>query len=201
MSTTPQLTPSAARDQHVFRTLLSCFARPGTIGRIPHDQSMGSLSGQSVASSVGRCLLDHEVSFAILGLDHSFAEHLLRVTAARSTDLSEAEYVFTSPDQMIPALNDANVGTDEYPDQSATLIVLCDGFGADGSALTLSGPGIQGERSLSVQGVDPEAFDVLSDINADYPLGIDLILTSHDGSVACMPRTTSAEIAWKRDVD
>lgn len=201
MSITPQLSSAAARDQHVFRALISCFARPGTIGRIPHDKSFGSNSSASVASSVGRCLLDHEVSFAFAGMDHALAEHLLRVTAARSTDLSEAEYIFAAPEQMISALDVANIGTDEYPDQSATMIVLCDGLGTNGTLLSLSGPGIPDVRDLNVQGVVPEAFDVLSDINADYPLGVDLILVSSDGSVACIPRTTRAEIQWKRDVD
>jgi alpha-D-ribose 1-methylphosphonate 5-triphosphate synthase subunit PhnH len=74
------------------------------------------------------------------------------------------------------------VGTPDYPDRSATLIVDGSGFGTTGAILT--GPGIKEHASFPLPEI--RAFQAN---RALYPLGLDFIFTSGD-RVAALPRTT-----------
>jgi alpha-D-ribose 1-methylphosphonate 5-triphosphate synthase subunit PhnH len=74
------------------------------------------------------------------------------------------------------------LGTAEYPDRSATLIVECESLEAAGARLT--GPGIRGEARLDLP--ETEAFFA----NARrFPLGLDFYFTAGD-RVAALPRST-----------
>ena len=73
------------------------------------------------------------------------------------------------------------VGTPEYPDRSATLIVESAELG-DGA--TLRGPGIQDTHSLNLPEI--EAFQANQ---ALFPLGLDFIFTCGD-QLAALPRST-----------
>lgn len=74
------------------------------------------------------------------------------------------------------------IGTPEYPDRSATLIVECDTLDQTGSRLT--GPGIKDSAMLSLP--DPEA---LARNHAMFPLGLDIYFTCGN-RVAALPRST-----------
>lgn len=188
MSITPTLTPSAERDQRTFRTVVDCMAKPGKVGRISTESSSGSDSGAAV--TLCRCLLDHEVSVAVVGFDPSLSEYILRVTGSRVADLFEADFIVASEFEALAAVEHAKIGSDEFPDASATIILACDRIGAGPVQLELSGPGVPSVRSLSLDGLDPELLESILDRNADYPLGIDVILVSAAGDIACLPRTT-----------
>ena len=74
------------------------------------------------------------------------------------------------------------IGTSEYPDRSATLIVERSELSVKGA--TLTGPGIKGQTTLSVPDVD--AFQTNRKL---FPLGLDFILTS-GARLAALPRST-----------
>jgi len=74
------------------------------------------------------------------------------------------------------------IGTSEYPDRSATLIVECAKLAASGAIL--KGPGIKSETALSLP--DIAAFQSNSTL---FPLGLDFILTCGN-QLAALPRTT-----------
>ncbi|TDG00562.1 phosphonate C-P lyase system protein PhnH [Paenibacillus piri] len=61
--------------------------------------------------------------------------------------------------------------------------------GADGVWL-LQGPGIRGSRRLTIGGMSQVWFDERAKANAEYPMGIDMILFTADGQLAALPRTT-----------
>lgn len=73
------------------------------------------------------------------------------------------------------------IGTPEYPDRSATLIV---DDASDWAEVTLAGPGIR-ERAIAAL-PDPEAFRTN---HARFPLGWDAILTRGNQAIA-IPRST-----------
>jgi alpha-D-ribose 1-methylphosphonate 5-triphosphate synthase subunit PhnH len=79
------------------------------------------------------------------------------------------------------------LGTPEYPDRSATLIVDLPALSATGARLT--GPGIRDTAALSLP--DPAAFAANG---AGFPLGLDFILCAGD-RLAGLPRTTRVETA------
>ena len=79
-------------------------------------------------------------------------------------------------------LNAFPIGTPEYPDRSATLIVETKRLENDGARL--SGPGIRESASLSLP--EGEAF---VQNNALFPLGLDFYFTCGE-RVAALPRST-----------
>lgn len=75
-----------------------------------------------------------------------------------------------------------SIGTSEYPDRSATLIVEMPELSAEGS--TLRGPGIRESATLGL----PDAA-VFAANRALFPLGLDFFLTCGD-RLAGVPRST-----------
>lgn len=82
------------------------------------------------------------------------------------------------------------IGTDQYPDRSATLIVECAALEANGHRLV--GPGIKGEARLRLPEVAAFERNALL-----FPLGLDFYFTAQD-RVAALPRTTRVEDALAR---
>ena len=74
------------------------------------------------------------------------------------------------------------IGTPEYPDRSATLVVECEMLEASGTVL--SGPGIATTSALSLP--EPEVFRAN---NQRFPLGLDFYFTCGD-RIAGLPRST-----------
>jgi alpha-D-ribose 1-methylphosphonate 5-triphosphate synthase subunit PhnH len=62
--------------------------------------------------------------------------------------------------------------------------------GAEGSFWTLTGPGIQDACTLSVQGLSKAWIVERAKLNAEYPLGIDMVLFTESGQLTALPRTT-----------
>ena len=96
---------------------------------------------------------------------------------------------------VVPPLDSLALGTDIYPDQSATCVV--DVLRATATttdspvAWHLRGPGIQNVAALHVDGL-PDDFEVQWAANqAVFPRGVDLLLATLDHIVG-LPRTTQA---------
>ncbi|HEV2612954.1 MAG TPA: phosphonate C-P lyase system protein PhnH [Noviherbaspirillum sp.] len=82
-------------------------------------------------------------------------------------------------------------GTMEYPDRSCTLIIQLPSLDG-GPPRTLSGPGIENTRTLSVDGL-PDDFDLQwRENNAAFPLGVDVIFCCGDEIIG-LPRTTRVQ--------
>jgi alpha-D-ribose 1-methylphosphonate 5-triphosphate synthase subunit PhnH len=79
-------------------------------------------------------------------------------------------------------LGDFAIGTSEYPDRSATLIV--DNWALANHGATLTGPGIETTAHLSLP--DLAAFQANRRL---FPLGLDFLFTDGD-RLAGLPRTT-----------
>jgi len=84
------------------------------------------------------------------------------------------------------------LGTLESPEQGATVIVCVESLG-EGARLDLAGPGIEGETTLHVAGMDPAWWIQRSRWNASFPMGVDLILVAGRRLVA-LPRTTRIQV-------
>jgi alpha-D-ribose 1-methylphosphonate 5-triphosphate synthase subunit PhnH len=86
-------------------------------------------------------------------------------------------------------LEDFNPGTEDFPDQSATLIIEVTAL-AEGGPVTLSGPGIPGHRHVTVQGLAPDFAEQWAANHARFPCGVDVIVTC-GASLMGLPRTVS----------
>ena len=181
-------TDPVGQSQSCFRAVLNALARPGMPQTIAGLQSAPTALGPEQAA-VLLTLADFEtpVWFAP-GLDtdevRAFASFHTGAPIVRRTD--DATFLFLGPDDPLPDLGTLNIGVDEYPDRSSTLVLRAASFG---TGQTLAGPGIDGTVSFEADGLG-EAFWVLVRDNAAlYPLGVDFLLTA-PGRVAGLPRTT-----------
>jgi len=110
-------------------------------------------------------------------------------TGARfTTDLGKAQFAFVAKGDVMPDLSHCNLGTQDYPDRSTTLVVEVESlFG--GTNLDLRGPGIRDIATIAPRGL-PETFVCQwSENRALFPRGIDLVLVS-SGQVIGLPRST-----------
>jgi alpha-D-ribose 1-methylphosphonate 5-triphosphate synthase subunit PhnH len=171
----------ALDSQAVFRQVLSAISKPGEI----HVSNTGIESPEGLhpaAAAVLLALLDQDTR---LWLSPAFGAgvagaYLRFHTGCILTDNPlAADFVLARPDEL-PKLSELSLGSEEYPERSATVVVQVDDLSNDGG-WHLSGPGIDGHAVLQVAGLE-----------ASFPRGIDLIFTSAD-RLAAMPRTTRAE--------
>lgn len=178
----------AAQSSRAFRVILDAMARPGTIGRAegaappaPVSPAMG-LVALTLCDGGTPCRL----SPALAASD--FPDWLrFHCGAPVTDDPAEAAFAFGTPADLLPA-DQWPMGTPEYPDRGATLVLEIPGF--TGAEARLFGPGIKHAATLPLG-------DALADIAAlrafnSYPLGLDLILCAGD-RLAALPRTTRLE--------
>jgi alpha-D-ribose 1-methylphosphonate 5-triphosphate synthase subunit PhnH len=105
-----------------------------------------------------------------------------------TNDPAEADFALITRTGALPDPAGFRQGTDIYPDRSTTMLLPVEAFGR-GTQLTLSGPGIDGQRTLALSGL-PTTLPALWPANrALFPRGVDVILAGPDAVVG-LPRTT-----------
>jgi alpha-D-ribose 1-methylphosphonate 5-triphosphate synthase subunit PhnH len=102
-----------------------------------------------------------------------------------------AAFAVVADGEDLPALDDFDLGTDEFPDRSTTVIVQVRSV-RPGHGRRLTGPGIDGESRIEVQGVSEWLWSMLRENNASFPRGVDVLLTA-DSRVVALPRSTRVE--------
>ena len=179
-----------------YRLLLDSMARPGKINVMPQLELTTPRGIHAAGALVGFALLNSDVSFYVDGpAAEDVSLYLLVNSSAKPAEIEEADFVFLHGTAATDNLYRLKTGSLPYPENSATVIVAVEELGGEtGLVLTLSGPGVDGERRLAVAGMDTALLEALVTINAEFPLGIDLILTDPTGRIACIPR--SSRVRW-----
>ena len=176
--------------QQTFRDLLNALACPGApVETVGVDAAPAPLSPTLAAAAL--TLLDHETRVALCPpLDRAGVPDYLafHTGADLGAALGEADFVLAVADAL-PDIAALKVGTAEYPDRSATLLIGVDGFGG-GERVTLSGPGIEETRDFAVDGLDAAFWAAARRNHARYPLGVDFIFCG-PGAVAGLPRSAA----------
>ncbi len=166
----------AQTQQRAFRQLLSAFSYPGQIvslGGEP-EQALTLALATLIDGSVGLCDLHGLISIddrRRLGCTMTAAEaaQFVVVDAGQFTEFQPSLGSLESPEHGATLLLRA------YPEESKTV-------------LRLTGPGINGERILTVAGVHPEWWSQRKLWNRAFPLGADMIILTGDQLLA-IPRT------------
>lgn len=163
-----------------FRSVMQAMARPGSIFDIAGGTPPAPMS--SAAGTVLLTLADPTTGIYLAGAyDTDDVRNWLTFhTGAPFVSAREAEFALGAWTDF--TLSDFAIGTSEYPDRSATLIVEMPGLSQSGA--TLRGPGIQSEAQLNL----PEVT-AFADNRKLFPLGLDFIFTS-GAQVAALPRST-----------
>lgn len=181
--------------QEVFRTILHCMSRPGTIKSIgeggEQEEHRGFCSKSILLSAV--TLLDAEVRFHVIGENAASIEALFSAhTLSKVTDLHKADYIFIMQDDQQQFLHDvftkAKKGTLVDPQKSATVIIETESL-ANEHNLVLEGPGIANKENVEITGSE-YWMDARAEVNKEYPLGVDMILIDRQSNLMCLPRTT-----------
>jgi alpha-D-ribose 1-methylphosphonate 5-triphosphate synthase subunit PhnH len=169
---------------HAFRGLLQAMSRPGRI-----ETLAGATPPTPVSPAAGALVLTLCDATTPLHLAPSHDTEALRGwitfhTAAPLVGAERAAFALGTWEGLQPHDRFA-VGSAEYPDRSATLIVEMPELSATGARLT--GPGIETETRLSL----PE-IAAFQKNRARFPLGFDCFFTCGD-RVAALPRSTRVQ--------
>jgi len=177
--------------QAAFRLVLSCMAEPGTVQSL--SRAPGSVSGLGpAAAALALSLADFETP-VWLGPKSKPAAPWLRFHCGTPIvdEPGRARFAFADASETLPDLESFDLGTDEFPDRSATLIVELPNL-ETGKGLRLSGPGIADTHRLEAAGLTPAFWARRAALAPLFPRGLDLILTS-GARMAALPRTTRVE--------
>ena len=163
-----------------FRGIMTAMARPGTISTVTGAKPPPPLGVAAGVTVLTLCDPDTPI----------FLGASLDTPEVRDWITFQTGAPFVSPAQAVFAiglwddlpLGAFSLGTSEYPDRSATLIVELPELRDNG--VTLTGPGILGAAALSV----PDDLALHRD-HSLYPRGLDFLFTCAD-RVAALPRTT-----------
>lgn len=167
-----------------FRAALNAMARPGTIETVAGAAPPAPLS---LAAGVLILTLTDGSTPLHLAASHDCAavrDWITFQTGAPLVGAAEAGFAIGTWDALQPVARFA-IGTADYPDRSATLIIEVPGLTAKGACL--SGPGIKDVAHLSL----PDIASFKTN-RALYPLGFDTYLTA-GATLAALPRSTKVE--------
>jgi alpha-D-ribose 1-methylphosphonate 5-triphosphate synthase subunit PhnH len=181
-------TNTAFASQAAFRAVMEAFARPGEIRTLRQVAAPAPLAPATAA--LVQALADYETP---VWLDPAFADASavsgwirFHTGAPFVKDVRDAAFALIADPLALPDFASFAVGTEDYPDRSTTLIVQVDRF--EGHALTLSGPGIKGTRSLAAAPLPGDFAERLQANRELFPRGVDLVLVA-GAQVAALPRS------------
>ena len=184
-------THEAFGSKAVFRTSLNALSYPGRPLEMPLDCALPR-QGQGAAAALLLGLLDSDTTLWMSpSVLHSDATPWIRFHTGCKVvdDVRAAQFIWVAYGDSLPQISKLMLGSDAYPDQSATCIIETQGFDTDVTDLVLQGPGIEGERTLKVLGLHDAFLEQWTNNHGIFPRGVDVFLTDATHVVG-LPRTT-----------
>lgn len=179
------------QSQTAFRAVMDALANPGTARDVITPVAMqGHLTPE--LASIMLTLADHDTSLwlddALRG-DAAVRDFIsFHTGAAVVSEPGRATFAFVTAADHLPRLDQFNLGTQEYPDRSTTIVLAVPSL-TGGAELITRGPGIKDHGHIAPTGL-PEDFVSQWSANRElFPRGIDLLLAA-DGAVLGLPRST-----------
>lgn len=168
----------------VFRAALSAMARPGRVEQVTGASGPAPLSTAAAALLLTLC--DGETPlFLAPGFDgEDIRAWVAFHTGAPIVPAAEAQFALGRWDDLLP-LDSFPIGTPEYPDRSATLIVEMEGSAE--TPARLSGPGIETTTTSALPALRP-----FQDNRQLFPQGLDFYFT-RGAQLSALPRSTKVE--------
>ncbi len=188
----PGFTDPSHESQRIFRGVLDAFAHPGRIVTVADP--LVAPPGLSIASAAFLLTLADRDTPLWLAPEferpevHDFVR--FHTGAPIVGGRADAVFALLAHDQAL-LFDDFAIGTDTYPDRSATLLIEVPVLGV-GAARTWRGPGIDGEARVAVAGLDNGFW---LDWNANhglFPCGVDVIFAAGSQLLA-LPRGIAVE--------
>lgn len=177
--------------QAVFSTVLEALSHPGRPLIVPTNCALPT-HGQASAAAIMLSLLDADTSLWLSDtLRQSDTAVWLRFHTGCQlvTEPEAAQFLWIAQGDAMPTLSALRLGSDTYPDQSATCILETSGMHANASGWTLTGPGILNQHFIGMSGLPDEFLAAWQSNYRLFPRGIDVLLTTPTHLVG-LPRTT-----------
>ncbi len=171
----------AIQSAHAFRHVMEAMARPGTIHEIAGAAPPAPLSVAAGVVLLTLCDTDTPIYLAGAFECDAVRAWLAFHTGAPLAAPEHSMFALGTWEDLLP-LSSYPIGTSQYPDRSATLIVERPELSPSGA--TLTGPGIRDAAYLSLPG--DAGFQANQQL---FPRGLDFIFTSGN-RLAALPRTT-----------
>lgn len=183
----PGFADAVQQSQAIFRRVLDAMARPGTCHHIPEmPYCPAPLNAASTAITL--TLLDDSTPVWLdPAADGKPVRDFLSFHCGCPMVDAPDEAAFALIAGPLPPLDTFNTGTDEFPENSATLIVQAKAV-EDGGDIPLAGPGIESIATIADPGLADSFWQEWAEMDALFPCGVDLILTAGH-RLACLPRS------------
>tara|TARA_E500000305_G_scaffold57882_3_gene46213 strand:- start:120 stop:737 length:618 start_codon:yes stop_codon:yes gene_type:complete len=188
----PGFSDPVSQSQLVFRRLLDAMARPGSIETVDLDIE-GPETLDLAATAIALALVDFETPLYLSpALSNEASETYLKFHCGTRVVTETKDAAFAILDGAPKDISAFNTGTDEYPEQGATLIIQLETIQATGP-LTLTGPGIKDSAILGLPDVPVSFWEARAKLHRHFPRGVDLVFVSGAEMVA-VPRTTNVTL-------
>jgi alpha-D-ribose 1-methylphosphonate 5-triphosphate synthase subunit PhnH len=179
--------------QAVFRHVMNAMAQPGTVADLAGFVTPPAPMSQA-AAAILLTLADYDTPVWFEKPDNNddaIGWMSFHTGAPRTADVLRAGFALLEKGSPVSAWASLPIGTSDYPDRSATLLLPVESL-VGGQSLTLTGPGIETQTVIAPAGL-PEGFvAMMAENRAAYPLGLDVVLVC-GGEAIALPRTTRIE--------
>ena len=177
--------------QRLFRAVLDAFAHPGRITSLP-DAPAGPGTICLATAGYLLTLVDRDTPLWLApAFDLPAVRDFVRFHTGAPIVAQRAEAVFAVLAHDRSSLDGFAIGTDPYPDRSATLVIEVPVLGA-GTTRLWRGPGIDGEKAVAVAGLGTDFWQAWADNHALFPCGVDIVFTAGSQLLA-LPRSIAVE--------
>lgn len=176
--------------QEAFRALMEATARPGRIQRCDVLPDLPEALAPAAAAAL-LALADAETPVWTDAVGEAREWIAFHTGAPLVAEIGKAQFLLATG--AMPKLSALDAGTDETPQDSATLILQLDALN-EGSGWRLTGPGIEHEHRLAASGLAEDFGAQWAANRKGFPCGVDLILCA-GARLAALPRTVSIEEA------
>jgi len=185
----PGFADPVADAQAAFRAVLSAMAVPGSI----HAAGAGLVAPAPLAPATAAVVLsvvDGEAPLALDPPSEAARAWIAFHCGATFTALAQARFILAP---SCPDLSTLDAGSDDGPDESATVILQVGALGS-GTAFRLSGPGLREPAVLRVAGLPSDFAARWAANHGLYPRGVDVVLCAGT-QLAALPRSVKVENA------
>lgn len=177
--------------QAIFRALMNGFAEPGTLAELG-SRVIAPAPLVPAAAAILAALADGDTPVWMPDAqgDGEGAARWLRFQtgAPITTDPAVAAFALLSKGDDPAGWPRFPIGTPDYPDRAATLLLPVAGW-TGGPSLLLTGPGIATERRIAPVGLPGDFVAAMQENRAAFPLGFDLVLVCGTAALS-LPRST-----------
>lgn len=174
--------------QAVFRAVLDALARPGRLQTLPASDGLQAPAPLSRGvTALLLTLLDAETSLHLEGPLASDAAWMYARfhTGVQPAAREAADFVAVRAAQA--SLDGLRLGTDEAPQDGATLIVESQSLA--GQSLVLRGPGVEHTQRIGLCGMSPAFWQQRIAHEKHFPRGVDLLIVCGSQLIG-VPRST-----------